>query len=66
MLLAPYPSVGIEFRLGEKLVAGLCDPVFHPQPVEQSALDLLLAGRNLDEKASSISMTARLLSITSL
>ena len=39
-----YPSVGIEFGGGEKLVAGLFDGVFHPQPVEQRALGLLLAG----------------------
>ena len=39
-----HPGVGIEFGRGEKLVAGLFDGVFHPQPVEQRALGLLLAG----------------------
>jgi hypothetical protein len=39
-----HPGGGIEFGHGEKLVAGLFDPVFHPQPVEQRALGLLLAG----------------------
>jgi hypothetical protein len=29
-----HPGVGIEFGYGEKLVAGLFDSVFHPQPVE--------------------------------
>jgi hypothetical protein len=32
----------------EKLVAGLFDCVFHPQPVEQCALGLLLAGGEFD------------------
>ena len=32
-----------EFGHGEKLVAGLFYRVFHPQPVEQRALGLLLA-----------------------
>jgi len=32
-----YPGVGIELGYGEKLVAGLFDGVFHPQPVEQRA-----------------------------
>jgi hypothetical protein len=43
-LFASNPGVGIELGHGEKLVAGLFDPVFHPQPVEQRALGLLLAG----------------------
>jgi hypothetical protein len=43
-----YPGVGIEFGCGEKLVAGLFDGVFHPQPVEQRALALLLAGGDFD------------------
>jgi hypothetical protein len=38
------PGVGIESGQDEKLVAGLFDPVFHPQPVEQRALGPLLAG----------------------
>ena len=29
-----YAGVGIKFDHGEKLVAVLCDPVFHTQPVE--------------------------------
>src|ERR1022692_2335215 len=33
---------------GEELVAGLFDAVFHSQPVEQSALGLLLAGGEFD------------------
>ena len=61
-----YPGVGIEFGHGRKLVAGLFDRVFYPQPVQQRALGLLLAGRNLDEQASIISMTARRFSITTL
>ena len=36
-----YPGVGIEVGHGEKLVAGLFDRVFPPQPVEQRALGLL-------------------------
>ena len=36
-------GVGIEVGCGEKLVAGLFDGVFHPQPVEQRALGRLLA-----------------------
>jgi len=43
-----YPSVGIEFGCGEKLVAGLFDCVFHPQPVEQLALSLVLVGCDFD------------------
>jgi hypothetical protein len=43
-LFASNPGVGIELGHGEKLAAGLFDPVFHPQPVEQRALGLLLAG----------------------
>jgi hypothetical protein len=48
-LFASYPDVGIEFGYGEKLVAGLFDLVFHPQPVEQRALGLLLAGCGSDQ-----------------
>ena len=50
MFLAPDalhfadPGVGIEVGCGEQLVAGLFDAVFHPQPVEQRALGLLLTG----------------------
>jgi hypothetical protein len=43
-----YPGVGIEVGCGEKLVAGLFDGVFHPQPVEQRALGLLLVGGEFD------------------
>jgi hypothetical protein len=39
---------GIEFGHGEKLVAGLLDRIFPPQPVEQRALGLLVAGRDFD------------------
>jgi hypothetical protein len=38
------PGVGVRLGQGEELVAGLFDAVFHSQPVEQSALGLLLAG----------------------
>ena len=38
-----HPGAGIEFGHAEKLVAGLFDPVIHPQPVELPALGLLLA-----------------------
>jgi hypothetical protein len=34
----------MEFGRGEKLATGLFDRVFRPQPVEQDALGLLLAG----------------------
>ena len=44
-----YPGVGIEFGCGEKLGAGLFDRVFHPQPFEQRALGLPLAGRDFDQ-----------------
>ena len=44
-----YPDVGIESGQGEKLVAVLFDGVFHPQPVEQRALGLLLAGGGFDQ-----------------
>ena len=43
------PGVGIQLGQGEKLVAGLFDCVFHPKPVEQRALGLLLAGCDFDE-----------------
>ena len=55
LLLAPdalhfgHPGVGIDVGCGEKLVAGLFDCVFHPQPVEQGALGLLLAGRDFNQ-----------------
>ena len=44
-----HPRVGIEFDQGEKLVAGLFDRIFHPKPVEQRALGLLLAGDDFDQ-----------------
>jgi hypothetical protein len=44
-----HPGVGIELGQGEKLVAGLFDPIFHPQPVEQRALGLLLVGGDFDQ-----------------
>ena len=42
------PGVGVKLGQGKKLVAGLFDPVFHSQPVEQCALRLLLAGGEFD------------------
>jgi len=33
-VLASNPSVGVQPRQGEQLVAGLCDPVFHSEPGE--------------------------------
>jgi hypothetical protein len=49
-----YPGVGIEVGHGEKLVAGLFDRVFHPQPVEQGALGLLLVGRDFNQAPNEI------------
>ena len=37
-----HPGAEIEFGHAEKLVAGLFDPLLHPQPAERPALDLLL------------------------
>ena len=45
------PGLGIEVGYGEKLAAGLFDRVFHPQPVGQRALGLLLAGGDLERAA---------------
>jgi hypothetical protein len=42
------PGVGVQVGQGEKLVAGLCDAVFHSQPVEQCVLGLLLAAGEVD------------------
>jgi hypothetical protein len=47
-------GVGIEFGHGEKLVAGFFDRVFHPKPVEQRVLGLLLAGRDFDQAVNEI------------
>jgi hypothetical protein len=44
-----YPGVGIQVGYGEELVAGLFDGVFHPQPVEQRALGLLLVGGDFEQ-----------------
>ena len=44
-----YPSAGIKVGRGEKFVAGLFAGLFHPQPVEQLALGLLLAERDFDQ-----------------
>ena len=44
-----YPGVGTEVGYGEKVVAGLCDCVFHTQPIEQRALGVLLAGGDLNQ-----------------
>jgi hypothetical protein len=46
----PFPGVGIEFGHSEKLVAGLFDPILHPQPVEQRALGLLLVGGDFERE----------------
>jgi hypothetical protein len=48
LLSASLPGVGIEFGHREKFVAGLFDRVFHPQPVEQRALGLVLKGGEFD------------------
>ena len=53
-----YPGVGIEFGYGEKLVAGLFDCLFHPQPFEQRALGLLLAGGDFDQAPNEWGQTA--------
>jgi hypothetical protein len=50
-----YPGVGIEFGYGEKLVAGLFDGVFHPQPIEQRALGPLLAGGDFNQASDEMS-----------
>jgi len=42
-------GIGIEIGHSEKLVAGLFDAVFHPQPVEQHALGLPLAGGDFEQ-----------------
>ena len=42
-------STGTLHGYDEKFVAGLFDLVFHPQPVEQGALGLLLTGRDFDQ-----------------
>ena len=47
-----HPGVGIEYGYGEKLVAGLFDPLFHSQPVEHRVLGLLRAGCDFDLAAS--------------
>ena len=52
-----YPGVGTEVGCGEKLVAGLFDGVFHPQPVEQRALGLLLAGGGFDHALNEMGAT---------
>jgi hypothetical protein len=54
-----YPGVGIQLGQGEKLVGGLCDPVFHPQPVEQRALGLLLAGCDFDQALNEMGLKRR-------
>jgi len=59
-LFASYPDVGIEFGYGEKLVAGLFDLAFHPQPVEQRALGLLLAGCGSDKAPNETRSNRRL------
>ncbi len=46
-----HPGVGLQLGRGEKLGAGFLDAVFHPQPVEQGTLGLLLAGGEFDQAA---------------
>jgi hypothetical protein len=58
-LFASCPSVGIQFGHGEKLIAGLFDGVFHPQPVEQRALGLLLAGCDSDQAPKEMGANGR-------
>jgi hypothetical protein len=53
------PAVGIEFGQGEKFVAGLFDRLFNPQPAEQRALGLLLAGRDFDQAPEEIGANGR-------
>ena len=48
------PGVGIQIGQGEELVAGLFDPVFHSQPVEQRALGLLLAECSVSIRLSGV------------
>src|ERR1035441_9029267 len=55
-----YPGGGIELGYGEKLVAGLFDRVSHPQPVEQRALGVLLAGGDFDQVPSEMASNRRL------
>jgi len=55
-----HPGVGIELGHGEKLVAGLFDCVFHPQPVEQRALGLLLEADDFDQAQDGIGQIPRL------
>ena len=59
-----YPGVRIEFGHGEKLVAGLFDCVFHPQPVEQRALGLLVEAGDFDQAQDGIGQTPRQCSFT--
>ena len=54
-----YPGAGIEVRHGEKLVAALLGRVFHPQPVEQRALGLLLAGRDFNQVPNEIGSSSK-------
>jgi hypothetical protein len=55
----PLTGVGIEIGHGEKLVAGLFNLVFHPQPVEQRALGLLLAGGDFDRAPNEMGSNRR-------
>lgn len=40
-----YPGIRVQFVRSERPVAGLFDPVFHSQPVEQRSLSLRLGIR---------------------
>jgi hypothetical protein len=48
-----------ERHYDSNLVVGLFDRVFHPQPVEQRALGLLLAGCDFDQAANEIGSNRR-------
>ena len=54
------PGVGVQIGHGEELVAGLFDPVFHSQPVEQRALGLPLAARDFDQAPHDMSFNRKL------
>jgi len=54
-----HPGIRIEFGYGEKLVAGLLDPVFHPQPVEERALGLLLVGNGFGQVPNEMTSSRR-------
>ena len=53
------PGVGIQLDWGEKLQTGLCDPVFHSQPVEQRALGLVLAEGDFNQAPDGMGTSRR-------